>query len=122
MAAEAPRGDLEACPSRLSSDATLEEYAIALVDALEQVARSGGRPAFDCLFDRGFDRLYAWSYRLAGRNPRRAQALTLEILLKAGRALARAAAEGGITAARDPSRQTGRPRPRDDLSRGRMSC
>jgi len=104
MAAEVSRGDVEARPARLSNHATLEEYALALVSALEQAARTGGRPTFDCLFDRGFDRVYGWSYRLAECNPERAQALTLEILLRAARALARGAAEAGVAVAREPTR------------------
>lgn len=103
MAAEASRGDVEARLSRLSNHSMLEEYALALVSALEQAARTGGRPAFDGLFSRGFDRVYGWSYQLAEHNPERAQALTLEILLRAARALARRAGEAGVTA-REPTR------------------
>lgn len=90
MSVDGVRGDLEEVPPpRLSSDANLEEYALALVGALELAARMGGRSAFDSLFDRGFKRLYAWSYLLAGRNAAEAQALTWDILLDAARALAR---------------------------------
>lgn len=104
MAAEASRGDVESRLSRLSNDSMLEEYALALVSALEQAARTGGRPAFDGLFSRGFDRVYGWSYRLAEYNPERAEALTLEILLRAARALDRGAEQAGVNTTREPTR------------------
>jgi hypothetical protein len=97
-------GDIDDSQTLLWSDPTLEEYALALLDALELAARSGGRPAFDSLFDRGFDRVYAWSYLRVGRNAKRAQALTLEILLGAARVLAQREAEARDSSAREPER------------------
>ncbi|HBZ71189.1 MAG TPA: hypothetical protein DEP35_16235 [Deltaproteobacteria bacterium] len=88
----------------MSDVSSLEEYALALVGALHLAARTGGRPAFDSLFDRGFARLYGWAYRLAERNPERAQVLTSESLLKAAQALARRVAEADATTGRDPTR------------------
>jgi hypothetical protein len=67
--------------------------------ALELAARSGGRAAFDSLFDRGFDRLYAWSYLRVGRNPELAQALTMKLLMRAARALAQHEAAADATGA-----------------------
>ena len=84
-------GDVEAPPTRLRSDPTpaeTEEYALALVAALEVVTRTGGRAAVNSLFDRGFDRVYAWSYLRVGRKPELAQALTRRILLSAALAFA----------------------------------
>lgn len=81
----------EARPLRSPDHRKLEEHALALVSALELAARRGGRPTFDCLFDRGFDRVYAWSYCLAERSPEHAQALTSEVLMSAARAVARRA-------------------------------
>jgi len=90
MSIDGLRGDQEEVPRRrLSRNANLEEYALALVGALELAARIGGRSAFDSLFDRGFKRLYAWSYVLVGRNAAEAQALTWDTLLDAAGALAR---------------------------------
>jgi hypothetical protein len=90
MSVDGLQGDLEeAPPPRSSRKANLEEYALALVGALDLAARIGGQSAFDSLFDRGFKRLYAWSYVLAGRNATEAEALTWDILLDAAGALAR---------------------------------
>jgi hypothetical protein len=94
---EGLRVDLEPPSPRSSNQSRLEKYSLALVATLELAARTGGRPAFDDLFDRGFDRVYAWSYRIE-RNRERAQALASEILLGAARALSRRAAEAGVTA------------------------
>jgi hypothetical protein len=89
MSVDGVRGDLEEVPPpRLSRDANLEEYALALVGPLELAARIGGRSAFDSLFDRGFKRLYTCSYLLAGPNAAEAQALTWNILSDAAGALA----------------------------------
>ena len=90
MSIDGVRGELEEVPPpRLSRNANLRDYALALVGALDLAARVGGRAAFDSLFDRGFKRLYAWSYLLAGRNATDAEALTWEILSDAAEALAR---------------------------------
>ncbi len=89
MSIDGLRGDLEqAPPLRLSKNANLEEYALALAGALELAARIGGRSAFDSLFDRGFKRLYTWSYLLAGRNAVDAEALAWDSLSDAAEALA----------------------------------
>jgi len=70
-----------------SSHLRLEEYALSLVSALVREARTGGRPAFDCLFDSGFDRVYALACRIADDDPKRAQRLTSEALLIAAERL-----------------------------------
>ena len=95
-------GDVEAPPPWLSNYPKLKEYALVLVGALELVARTGGRSVFDSLFDRGFNRVYLWSHLLVGRNAEHAQALTLDILLSAARALAQHPAEAGATSAHEP--------------------
>jgi len=94
MSADGVRGNLDqdlekVPPPRLPRNANLHEYALALVGALELAARVGGRSAFDSLFDRGFKRLYAWSYLLAGRNAADAEALAWDTLSDAAEALAR---------------------------------
>src|SRR5215472_4700773 len=92
MSTDGVREDLEleeVPPPRLSRNANLQEYALALVGALELAARLGGRSAFDSLFDRGFKRLYAWSYLLAGRNAAEAETLAWDPLSEAAEALAR---------------------------------
>jgi hypothetical protein len=80
----------------------LEEYALALVSALELAARTGGRPTFDSLFDRGFDRIYALSYRIAERNTECAQEITSQVLLGAAGVIAAHAVEADRPDTADP--------------------
>jgi len=98
MVVEGLQGGGETRPPR-----SLEEYVLALVGALELVAQRGGRPAFDCLFNWGFDRVYAWSYQITEGDAARAQALTSEVLLSAARALAQRT-ETSVTSPREPTR------------------
>jgi len=101
MAMDGLPGDVDVRTPRLLNHSRLQRYALSLVGALQLAAWSGGRPAFDCLFDRGFDRMYAWAYRLSERNPERALAFTSEVFLSAARALARRVAEAGVTSVRE---------------------
>ena len=79
-----------------SSQLRLEEYARSLVNALVREARTGGRLAFDCRFDSGFDRVYALACRIAEYDPKRAQRLTSEaLLIAAERLISRGPDAGG---------------------------
>jgi hypothetical protein len=79
-----------------SSYLRLEEYALSLVSALALGARTGGRLAFDCLFDSGFDRVYALACRIADYDPKHAQRLTSEaLLIAAERLISRGPDAGG---------------------------
>jgi hypothetical protein len=59
-----------------SSHLRLEEYALSLVSALMQEAQTGGRVAFDRLFDFGFNRVYALAFRIEHYDFKRAEKLT----------------------------------------------